>query len=324
MSCPLVCIIQFGVFEVFVRKLIDFFQDCILYVCENRFMAIPIEVFEVRHGESEQNLANARMKDGDESWYTPAYVDRHDTRVRLTARGADQAEQAGEWFERNGGRDLDYGLVSVYMRARETAARMNLNVEWELESLLGEQGWGIYSNLTNTERKTFFEMDVMSKKQDGFYWQPPRGESLLEVLEREAHVWDRVMKSGAQRAVLVSHNRFILCSRIAREGLDPLRFSEIKRDPLYKVENCSVVQYSRRDPVDGELSESFDWVRSVCPWDEERSDPRWRWIERPKFTNEQLLAQVEEYPRLFEEEIGMRNSVEFGYEQNRLEGGIGA
>ncbi|GAJ02596.1 unnamed protein product, partial [marine sediment metagenome] len=47
----------------------------------------------------------------------------------------------------------------------------------------------------------------------------------------------------------------------------------------------------------GAIAEHPMAVRSVCPWDQE-GDYDWRRIKRLKRTNEELLAEVNRYPRL--------------------------
>jgi len=42
----------------------------------------------------------------------------------------------------------------------------------------------------------------------------------------------------------------------------------------------------------------MEWVRSVCPWDTTQSGGKWRTIQRPAFTNEQLREAAESSRRV--------------------------
>jgi hypothetical protein len=65
-----------------------------------------------------------------------------------------------------------------------------------------------------------------------------------------------------------------------------------------KIRNCQMIRYTRQNPNDQTLSPRADWARSVCPWDVRRSNLEWRKIERPRWTNADLLELVEASPRI--------------------------
>lgn len=62
-----------------------------------------------------------------------------------------------------------------------------------------------------------------------------------------------------------------------------------------KVPNCGILHYTRVDDG-GAVHDRFHRVRLVDPADPEVA--LWSTIERPRFTNEQLIAQVRETPPL--------------------------
>lgn len=70
--------------------------------------------------------------------------------------------------------------------------------------------------------------------------------------------------------------------------------------PHEQYHNGQVVHYTRQDPANpgAEPTPYLNWVRSVCPWEFSRSPNEWRKIQRPRFTNEDLLAEVQRVPRL--------------------------
>jgi hypothetical protein len=71
-------------------------------------------------------------------------------------------------------------------------------------------------------------------------------------------------------------------------------------DPAYRVRNCQILHYTRRDPVGGGLDPKLRWMRSVCPWDPSASwrGGQWTEIYRRLYTDTELAAMVETYPEL--------------------------
>lgn len=82
---------------------------------------LPIDLILVRHGESEGNLANKASKSGDNSFFTPEFLNRHSRNFRLTDKGSLQAKRTGEWIQKNVPMPFDRFYVSDYIRAKETA-----------------------------------------------------------------------------------------------------------------------------------------------------------------------------------------------------------
>lgn len=63
-----------------------------------------------------------------------------------------------------------------------------------------------------------------------------------------------------------------------------------------KIRNCQILWYSRHDPVTHELMDHYPAVRSICPWAPD-GDYGWKKIKRKKFTDAELLEEVERYTR---------------------------
>jgi len=79
--------------------------------------------------------------------------------------------------------------------------------------------------------------------------------------------------------------------RIIMEDLLPNEYLTLKEkhDPKDKINNCQILQYTKIDPKTGEITEKFNWMRSVCPW---KLDPKlnaWRPIVHKKYTNKELI-----------------------------------
>ena len=99
----------------------------------------PIDLILVRHGQSEGNIANKSSREGDNKFFTPEFRNRHSRDFRLTDKGIDQAKSAGKWIQANIPMPLDRFYTSDYMRAKETAAYLDLpkNAAQALENNLG-------------------------------------------------------------------------------------------------------------------------------------------------------------------------------------------
>jgi hypothetical protein len=63
------------------------------------------------------------------------------------------------------------------------------------------------------------------------------------------------------------------------------------------MHNSQVLHYTRINPVTGEVSPYFKWMRSVCPWKMEYSREEWMEFDRPTYSNEELLKSVNTIPR---------------------------
>src|SRR3989338_6760651 len=94
---------------------------------------LPIDLIFIRHGQSEGNVANKASRKGDNSFFTPEFRDRHSRSFRLTDKGISQAKAAGKWIRKNIPMPFDRFYVSDYVRAKETAACLDLEAaQWRV------------------------------------------------------------------------------------------------------------------------------------------------------------------------------------------------
>ena len=264
---------------------------------------MPVDLLFVRHGQSEGNAAREQSKRGDESAYTPAFRHRLNREWRLTDVGVFQAHAAGEWIRRHVHGPYTACHTSEYVRARETAGHLGLpGASWVQEILLRERSWGRADFvMPEGERYELFADELTARRQDPCYWRPPEGESLADVYVRVKLVVDKVRECSPDGAcVLVTHEDVMWAARCLLEGLsqEEWRALLLSDDPCDRLHNGQVLHYSRRDPATDRCSESFEWVRSVCPWDPVRSRNEWQRIQPRCFSNEELLATVESIERL--------------------------
>jgi broad specificity phosphatase PhoE len=268
-------------------------------------MAMPEHLVMVRHGQSEANIVQKRFKQ-DRAAIAPAgFFDRHDSRTRLSLTGREQARAAGDWLRCNGLGMFDRYYVSPHTRTAETAALLALHGQWALDTRWRERDWGEFGVLNETERADRFALSQKLKEQNKWYWCPPGGESLgTGVHGRFRGILDTLHREAAgQRVLAVTHGEMIDVARFVLERLTPEQWLLQDDDPAYKIRNCQVVHYTRRDPVGGGLDSKIRWMRSICPWDSAESWRGGEWIEihRRLYTDAELTAMVETYPQLLAE-----------------------
>lgn len=70
------------------------------------------------------------------------------------------------------------------------------------------------------------------------------------------------------------------------------------------MHHCQILHYTRRNPVTGEIAPHVNWMRSVCPWDATLSSNAWHEIERPVWSNADLLAEVHQIAQLVNNKPG--------------------
>ena len=150
-------------------------------------MGMPLDLYVIRHGESEANVIISAGEQGDNSLYTQDNVTVPDRSWRLTATGRKQADCIGRWLVAQQ-QLFDRYLVSPYVRTRETAATMALpKAKWEETRVLRERSWGEISTITKEEFRTSYKRNWLFKNTDPLYWCPPAGESIADVAENRVH-----------------------------------------------------------------------------------------------------------------------------------------
>lgn len=281
-------------------------------------MALPAELVIVRHAESEANVIQKHLRKGNPELWTPEFGEAENWKTRLSERGREQAVAAGEYIQEAilgfSGADPEtfFGrrAFSFYVRTMETGGLLGLpGPDWQRSPYLHERGWGVFDNATpdmiNSEQ---YQTEWRKRKDDPLFWAPLNGERLMDVamrFDRELQTLHREVEKGKiderGAALLVTHGEVCDAARIPLERMDEVSFKEYfnSGDPKRNVHNAQVIHYTRRlDPEDprAPLGGSMRFRRSVCPWDRGRSSDEWLPIERPTYTNQEMLEGVEYYP----------------------------
>jgi len=271
-----------------------------------RMENLPIDIVLVRHGESEGNIAQDLSKIGDDSLWTSEFSQRHTSNYRLTDKGREQAVQAGIWIKENFSKTFDGYYCSEYIRAQETAALLDFeNAKWHLEFYLREQDRGVLGGKSIVEREKNFSDLIESLKKDAFYVAPPGGESIANAclrVDRILSLWQN--HCAGQKVIAVCHGNILSAFRVRLERMSQRRYQELHHssDPRDKMSNGQILHYTRRDPETGEIAPYPNWLRSIVPWNISLGRLEWERIDRPVYSNAQLLEEVNKIPQLVNNE----------------------
>lgn len=267
-------------------------------------MAMPYHLLLVRHGESEGNLAHDTERKRKISVYSPEFRKRPGHLWRLTERGVEQAKIAGQWIMENIDLSQHCGFfTSDYTRAKETTGHLSLpGALWKRHPYLHERNWGLLETLPDEEKWKRYKEDMKQREANPFYWRPARGESMVDVMMRVDRVFGTLHREYKDSTVImVNHGDVTWATLVLIEKINAVRYEEIRirsKSPFARINNCQIIHYSRVNPNSGEIEKYLNWKRSICPWDLSLSSNIWERIERPVYTNEDLLMEVEQVPRL--------------------------
>lgn len=264
---------------------------------------LPIDLILVRHGESEGNVASKASRRGDNSFFTPEFREKHSRNFRLTDKGIVQAQAAGEWLRKNVPMPLDRFYVSDYIRAKETAARLALpGANWRVEFQLRERDKALMDNCPEDEQSRLFELEQRQYNLDPFLSYPAGGGESIPMLclRLKTDILSHLARNCPdRRVILVCHGHVMRALQLELENLghDDFIHLDSSDDPADKMLNCQILWYTRRDPDTGQVNSSkLVAVRSVCAHGIV-GDYGWKRIVRNTQTNEQLLEEVNRYPR---------------------------
>lgn len=252
---------------------------------------IPIDLILVRHGQSEGNEVLHRLRHGDNSGLTEAFLRRHSSKWRLTDTGIAQAKISGEWLKKNKLGTFDRYYVSDFLRAKETAAYLNLtNACWYTESLICEREFGEIDPTSGC-----YIIDSFGKTKESTTDLFIRIDRFLKTLYQECE---------GKRVIVVSHGEVMWTFRLLLEHMTLERWEQLRLspDPCDLINNGQILHYTRCNPQTGTMTSNFNWLRSICPNNDIWSRPGWMTIVRQMLSNKELLSDVEKCPRICEPE----------------------
>ncbi len=263
-------------------------------------MAMPKNLFLVRHGQSEGNLVRKQFEQTkDESVYSDLFLGLHESQYKLTELGISQAKKAGEWFKKNNFTDFYRMLVSNNVRAMQTAAHLGLpDALWMMDSNLRERDGGLFNVIPPSHMDSKYEMEQKFYDTQPFLFRPPQGESLADVSMRCKIVLDTLSREcDGKDVIIVNHGHVMRTFKIVLERYSLKMSNDYinSKEESGRVPNCSIIHFTRENPYDPSqgLSSSFGWVRMIRPSGGGEPEDPFVAIERKKFSNEELLEEAE-------------------------------
>ena len=267
---------------------------------------MPKNLILVRHGQSEANVIQKADKAGGQALSTEETMLVADRSWRLTTNGVAQAQAAGAWIRDNVS-TLDRCITSPYVRTRETAANLGLrDARWEENRVVRERSWGEISSMPRKVFQEQYSHNALLKRKDPLYWAPPAGESIANVAENRVRNLLSTLhrESSEQNVLVVSHGDFMWSTRLVLERWSDEEFLEYENDPGLTIYNCTVVHYSRVDPLTGGVADWMRWVRVAHPRRDRETgtwsmvESPWEFFDRDYLSNQDLLTVAEEQSRV--------------------------
>lgn len=264
-------------------------------------MTLPIDLVLVRHGESEGNAAKRLSEKGDHSAFTNEFLNRHSSGFHLTAKGCEQAQQAGacirSMFSQDG-RYFDRYITSEYLRARETAGLLGISgALWYTDFYLRERDWGELDVCPESEKNERYRRSLALKETEPFYWKPPNGESFAELCLRVDRVLDTLHRECSNKRVLIVCHGEVMRAfrvRIERQTQAVFKQSILSKNSMDRIYNCEIIHYTRLNPSDGSLASHLEWMRKIRPTNTPYTVTEWRRIKRSLVSNSELLSSLPE------------------------------
>jgi broad specificity phosphatase PhoE len=200
-----------------------------------------LEVYFLRHGESEDNSAGIIQGRRD---------------MPLSQQGRRQSESTAPWF-------LDRGigviLCSPLRRASQTAEAVSrrLAVQVRIHEALNELDTGIFTGLTMEQIRRRHPAAWRSFRS--LSWEGvPGAESIESLLERSRLLWEAagdLLDGAAGNLLCVTHSGIL-------QWIIKATFGQRSWMPLVPVGNCSVCQFSLDNDIGGSHpSYYFEWTR---------------------------------------------------------------
>lgn len=274
-------------------------------------MAMPNDLVFVRHGQSEANVVHGIGKAGGSHEREHLIDDRPDWQQRLSLKGIEQAKAAKQWIDEHlgGVASFDGRYVSPFLRTRETAAYIGGEEAdgWTIDDRVVERSWGVYGTVPRAEQRSQFPLTEKLRHSTPWYVRFDGGESMPDVYGRFRDFQGTLHREQeGRRVIVVSHGDFMNVVRYGAERMLPEQWEAIDRDPRYTIRNCSVLHYTRVNPLDEtDIREKITWRRMVYPDALQESPDNGEWVEIParqRFTGAELLEQLRLAERLLDGE----------------------
>ena len=248
-------------------------------------MTMPRRLVQVRHGQSEANVAQKEVLPELDSEIVQQIYARPDWQQRLSPLGVEQAKVSGDWIRQHIGMlaSFDIIYVSPFMRTTETAAYAagEEDVEFVFDDRIIERDWGLYGRLSKGDQEKYYPETSRHKQDNPLYARLDGGESPMDVYARLRDMHGTLHREFPNGKVLMfTHGDLMSTERYVNERMLPEAWVDMIRDPLLDFRNGSVLDWTRVNPEDPEdVRDKLNWMRIVHPNSPELSPYGGEWME---------------------------------------------
>lgn len=189
----------------------------------------PLQVYLVRHGQSEGNLD------------TQVYYDKNDCDIELTSLGHEQSLAAGTELATLLTHPHPQVICSPYMRAKQTASNIySILAQDSLPSLredvlVREREWGSLRTVVDNRH-------LKREEHFNFYYRAECGESYADAYQRVVLFFQGILlqqlhnPSNDAPIIIISHGEWIRLALMYLDGNDVEYFTVNRKNP----KNCSI------------------------------------------------------------------------------------
>ena len=223
--------------------------------------------------------------------------------AKNTSCGRWQAVRASGFFEGGLAQHFDIGYVSPFIRTRETAALLGGDAfEWLIDDRLRERDWGHYGTVPAADRAEIFPRTEKHRVLSPWYVHLDGGESLATAVSARFRDFVATLhrEQSDYRVVVVTHGEFMWTARYVLERMLPEEWETLDADRSSRLRNCTLLEYTRRDPLTGALGPHIGW-RRIRYTDSDNSPHGGHWVRlggRRSFTGRQLAQTAAAVPGL--------------------------
>ena len=263
---------------------------------------MPINLVIVRNGFSEGALA-LLQKDTN---VLKKLGSSHNSKWRLTDCGKLQALETGIWLQKNFKNQFSAFLTGEYIRSLETAAGLKIpNAKWLPSLYLRPRDFGSLADFNRTRNENEIAEQMAQRERDSFYWTPPHGESIAHLTLRTRRIihWIKSHVPSTGSVLIVTHKDVMETFRIRIERISQMEYKQAILHPprQNRLNHCSIIHYTRQDPITKQLDPHYKWMRIITPWmGKDFITNNFSKIVHRTYSNEELLAQVSIFPHLFQ------------------------
>ena len=274
-------------------------------------MTMPRRLVQVRHGQSEANVAQKEVLHDLDPEIERAIYARPDWEQRLSPLGIEQAKHSGDWIRQNIGAlaSFDVIYVSPFMRTTETAAYAagDEDLSFVFDDRIIERDWGLYGKLSKGDQEKYYPDTYRHKKDNPLYARLDGGESPMDVYARLRDMHSTLHREFPDGKVLMfTHGDLMSTERYVNERMLPEEWVEMVRDPFMDFRNGSVLDWTRENPEDPEdVRDKLNWVRLVHPNSPELSPMGGQWVEmkgKRRYTVQEALGRAASVRRLLSDD----------------------